>query len=77
MGRLLYQLSHQAHHKHLLFKNVRDVALLAAVLAAVPAAALHFDVPQTISRWRSDCLVSRDYAPHDITTFKYYETDKK
>ncbi len=38
------------------FKNVRGVAVLAAVLAAVPAAALHFDVPrQSVG---GDCLVS-------------------
>ncbi len=30
----------------LLFKNVRGIALLAAVLAAVLATALHFDVPR-------------------------------
>ncbi len=28
--------------RHLLFKNVRGVALLVAVLAAIPATALHF-----------------------------------
>ncbi len=34
--------------RRLLFKNVRGVALLAAVLAAIPATALHFDVPRQL-----------------------------
>ncbi len=34
--------------RRLLFKNVRGVALSAAVLAVIPAAALHFDVPRQL-----------------------------
>ncbi len=45
--------------RRLLFKNVRGVALLAAVLAAVQAAALHFDVARQ--------LVGRDLRLSGIT----------
>ncbi len=34
--------------RHLLFKNVRGVALLAAVLSAVSATALHFNIPRRL-----------------------------